>query len=267
MSCCCSGSSSTVLRGRYSEEARMVRSTRSSPRLTRPCHAPSGKIVARGTHRTSSSDRRCLGCGRCDVPVPVSTACPTAPLFHPRPCGQEMPELPEVEALSRALDRDLRGRTVERVVLRSVAALKTYDPPVTALHGRRVTGCWRIGKFGDLQLDPLHLVVHLGRAGWLRIRAERGDAKPTLRGPLTARLLLAGGGALVVTEQGTEKRLAMYVVHDPDDVVGVARLGIDACDPALTRERLGELMSNVRGTVKSVLADQSVVAGIGNAYS
>ncbi|HKR99610.1 MAG TPA: zinc finger domain-containing protein, partial [Candidatus Dormibacteraeota bacterium] len=87
------------------------------------------------------------------------------------------------------------------------------------------------------------------------------------RGPLAARLLFDGGLGLDMTEQGTEKRLAMYVVRSPDDVVGVARLGIDACDPALTRERLSELLAESRGTVKSALADQSVIAGIGNAYS
>jgi len=83
-----------------------------------------------------------------------------------------MPELPEVEALSRALDRVLAGRTMDRLALRSVAVLKTYDPPVSALHGQRVTGCRRIGKFVDLSLGPLHLLVHLGRAGSLRFRPE-----------------------------------------------------------------------------------------------
>ena len=178
-----------------------------------------------------------------------------------------MPELPEVETLAGSLDHELRGRTVDQVLLRSVAALKTYDPPLAALLGRRVTGCGRIGKFIDLRLDPLHLVVHLGRAGWLRVRKEPGETRPAQRGPLAARLLFDDGSALDVTEQGTEKRLAMYVVRSPGDVVGVARLGIDARDPELTRERLGALLAESRGTIKAVLADQTVIAGIGNAYS
>ncbi len=178
-----------------------------------------------------------------------------------------MPELPEVEALCRALDRDLAGRGVDRVVLRSVAVLKTYDPPVTALHGQTVTGCRRIGKFVDIELEPLHLVVHLARAGWLRLRAEPGETRPGLRGPLAARLLFVDSSALDATEQGTEKRLALYVVRYPGDVVGISRLGVDARDPELTCERLGVLLRATSGTIKSALADQSVVAGIGNAYS
>lgn len=178
-----------------------------------------------------------------------------------------MPELPEVEALARSLDRDLSGRTVERIALRSVAVLKTYDPPLTALHGRRVTGVQRLGKFIDIGLAPLHLLVHLARAGWLRQPSEAGETRPALRGPLAARVMFTGGGALDITEHGTEKRLALYLVRTPDDVVGVARLGIDALDPALTRERLGELLRGAQGTIKGLLADQSIIAGIGNAYS
>jgi len=178
-----------------------------------------------------------------------------------------MPELPEVEALSRALDRVLAGRTMDRLALRSVAVLKTYDPPVSALHGQRVTGCRRIGKFVDLSLGPLHLLVHLGRAGWLRFRPEVAATRPAMRGPLAARALFQDGSALDVTEHGTEKRLAIHVVRDPATVVGVARLGVDACDPDLTAERLAALLRGSSGTIKAVLADQSVVAGIGNAYS
>jgi formamidopyrimidine-DNA glycosylase len=178
-----------------------------------------------------------------------------------------MPELPEVEALSRSLDRDLAGRSVERVVIRSVAVLKTYDPPAAALQGRTVSGAQRMGKFIDIELSSLHLVVHLARAGWLRVLPEAGETRPTLRGPLAARITFADGGALDVSEQGTEKRLALYVVRNPADVVGVARLGIDACDPELTAECLGGLLHAASGTIKSALADQSLVAGIGNAYS
>jgi formamidopyrimidine-DNA glycosylase len=178
-----------------------------------------------------------------------------------------MPELPEVEALCRSLDRDLRDKVVERLVLRSVAVLKTYDPPVTALEGRTVSGCRRLGKFIDIDVQPLHLVVHLARAGWIRVRVATGQARPALRGPLSAQVLFIDGSGLDITEQGTEKRLALYVVRDVNDVVGVARLGIDALDDALTVERLAALLGAARGTLKSALADQSVIAGIGNAYS
>jgi len=178
-----------------------------------------------------------------------------------------MPELPEVEALCRSLDSQLRGRVVADVTLRSVAVLKTYDPPVSALRGRAVVGCRRIGKFIDIEIDSLHLVEHLARAGWLRWRDSARDARPSLRGPLAAVVSFADGSALEMTEQGTEKRLAMYLVHRVEDVGGVARLGIDALDPALTAERLAALLHASSGTLKNALADQAMIAGVGNAYS
>jgi len=178
-----------------------------------------------------------------------------------------MPELPEVEALCRSFDSGLRGRVVSRVTVRSVAAVKTFDPAVDVLQGLRVAGCRRHGKFIDLGLPPLHLVVHLARGGWITLRDRPTQARPSLRGPLALIVLFEDGASLEVTEHGTDKRLAIHVVRDPDDVPGVARLGIDALDPALTPQVLGDLLRDQRGTLKSVLADQAVIAGIGNAYS
>jgi formamidopyrimidine-DNA glycosylase len=178
-----------------------------------------------------------------------------------------MPELPEVEALCRSFDARLRGRVIEKVNVRSVAVLKTFDPPVTALEGLAFAGCERRGKFIDLQAPPLHLVVHLARGGWIRLRDTPTNARPSLRGPLAMIVTLADGGSLEITEHGTDKRLAVSVVRGPADVPGLGRLGIDALDPELTAARLGTLFEEQRGTLKSVLADQSVIAGIGNAYS
>jgi formamidopyrimidine-DNA glycosylase len=178
-----------------------------------------------------------------------------------------MPELPEVEALCRSFDARIRGRVVARVTVRSVAVLKTFDPPVSSLEGLAVDGCARRGKFLDFSIPPLHLVVHLARGGWIRLRDTPTNARPSLRGPLAVILTLEDGGSLEITEHGTDKRLAVSVVRDPANVPGVARLGIDALDPDLTAPRLGELLHAQRGTLKSVLADQSVIAGIGNAYS
>jgi formamidopyrimidine-DNA glycosylase len=178
-----------------------------------------------------------------------------------------MPELPEVEALCRSFDTRLRGRVVARVTVRSVAVLKTFDPPVSALDGLTFDGCVRRGKFLDLSIPPLHLVVHLARGGWIRLRDKPTNARPSLRGPLAVIVTLEDGGSLEITEHGTDKRLAVSVVRDPADVPGVARLGIDALDRDLSPASLGALLHGQRGTLKSVLADQSVIAGIGNAYS
>jgi formamidopyrimidine-DNA glycosylase len=178
-----------------------------------------------------------------------------------------MPELPEVEALCRSFDTRLRGRVITRMTVRSVAVLKTFDPPATALQGLTFDGCVRRGKFIDLAVPPLHLVVHLARGGWIRLLEKPTNARPSLRGPLAVILALEDGGSLEITEHGTDKRLAVSIASDPGDVPGIARLGIDALDPRLSGSRLGALLHDQRGTLKSVLADQSVIAGIGNAYS
>ena len=178
-----------------------------------------------------------------------------------------MPELPEVEALCRSFDTRLRGRVVSKVTVRSVAVLKTFDPPVTALEGLAFDGCARRGKFLDFSIPPLHLVVHLARGGWIRLRDKPTNARPSLRGPLAVIVTLVDGGSLEITEHGTDKRLAVSVVRDPQEVHAIARLGIDALDPGLSPATLGAILRDQRGTLKSVIADQSVVAGIGNAYS
>jgi formamidopyrimidine-DNA glycosylase len=178
-----------------------------------------------------------------------------------------MPELPEVSALAAGLGERMRGRTITAARLRSIGALKTYDPPLGALVGLTVDGWARHGKFLDMAAGDLHLVVHLARAGWIRWRERLTEARATLRGPLALQLELDGGAGIDVTEQGTEKRLALYVVRDPTLVPGIARLGVDVLDASLDAPRLGELLRQNRGQLKTVLADQAVVAGVGNAYS
>ena len=93
--------------------------------------------------------------------------------------------------------------------VRSVAVLKTFDPQVTALEGLAFDGCVRRGKFLDLSLPPLHLVVHLARGGWIRLRDKPTNARPSLRGPLAVIVTLEDGGSLEITEHGTDKRLAV----------------------------------------------------------
>ncbi len=179
-----------------------------------------------------------------------------------------MPELPEVEALAGFLRERAVGRVVARVDVPGIHVLKTYDPPPTALAGLSVTDVLRRGKFLDVDCDGLHLVVHLARAGWLQWKQALPPAPPRPgKGPLGLRLHLDDGAGFDLTEQGTQKRLAVYVVRDPAEVPGVARLGIDPLDPAFTPEVLAGLLVGVRGQVKGVLTDQSVLAGVGNAYS
>jgi formamidopyrimidine-DNA glycosylase len=177
-----------------------------------------------------------------------------------------MPELPEVEGLSRWLADLLSGRTIYRVRMRSVAALKTYDPPLSALESTVVRGTGRRGKYLALETNGPYLVVHLSRAGWVRWREEIGIRKPAQRGPLVAEILF-DQGVLDITEQGHEKRLAIWVVRSLGDVPQISELGPEALDPALDLAAFAGILQTQAGTVKSVLANQHAIAGIGNAYS
>jgi formamidopyrimidine-DNA glycosylase len=179
-----------------------------------------------------------------------------------------MPELPEVDALTHFLDASCTGQTLERVEVAALSALKTYDPPIESLRGRTVTGVGRRGKYVCFDVDGAWLVIHLARGGWVQWRevATAARARPG-KGPLALRVGLSGGSGFDVTEQGTEKRLALWVVHDPADVEGVARLGPDPLDLAFGVEQLAALLAGRTGNLKTVLTDQSVIAGVGNAYS
>lgn len=177
-----------------------------------------------------------------------------------------MPELPEVAGLVRFLGEQATGKTIDRVDLATFAALKTFDPPLAALHGRTLRGTDRRGKFLLFDADGLWLVVHLARGGWIRWKDQLPPQRPKPgRGPLALRVRFTDGSAMDITEMGTEKRLAAYVVGAPDEVEGVARLGPDAL--AVTAEDLARMLAGQTGQLKKVLSDQSVIAGIGNAYS
>ncbi len=131
-----------------------------------------------------------------------------------------------------------------------------------------MTAAGRYGKFLDLDVSGLHLVIHLARAGWLQWRERLPAAPPKPgRGPIALRLHLDDGNGFDLTEQGTQKKLAAYVVRAVTEVPGVARLGPDALDPALSEQRLGDLLREHGGQLKGALTDQSLIAGIGNAYS
>jgi formamidopyrimidine-DNA glycosylase len=177
-----------------------------------------------------------------------------------------VPELPEVEALAAFLRESAVGRVVARADLTALQALKTFDPPLSALSGLEVTGASRHGKFLDLDVSGLHLVVHLARAGWLHWRTGLPTAPPKPgKGPLALRLHLDDGNGFDLTELGTRKGLAVYVVRTPADVPGIARLGPDAL--AVDRDALARLLAGRSGQLKGALTDQTLVAGIGNAYS
>jgi formamidopyrimidine-DNA glycosylase len=184
-----------------------------------------------------------------------------------------MPELPEVEALAHHLREHALYRPVARVDVASMSAVKTFDPPVSVLPGRVVTGSARYGKFLAVEFmdrpdDPLHLVTHLSRAGWLRWHDTASVTPPKPgRGPLELRVHLdaVGGPGFDLTEAGTQKRLSVYLVHDPQEVPGIARLGPDAL--TLSRDEFAAVLAGRSERLKTLLVEQQTIAGIGNAYS
>jgi formamidopyrimidine-DNA glycosylase len=184
-----------------------------------------------------------------------------------------MPELPDIEAYLAALRPRLVDATVQKVRVVGISLLKTFDPPVDALEGRRCTGVSRLGKRIVLAFDDgdeaLYAVLHLMIAGRLRWR-EHGAAVPRKLGLAAFDLSAPGapeqpGGTLVLTEAGTKKRASLHVergweaaaAHDRGGVEPL-EVGRDAFVTELTRENR---------TVKRTLTDPRRFSGIGNAYS
>ncbi|MET0524235.1 MAG: DNA-formamidopyrimidine glycosylase family protein [Nocardioides sp.] len=181
-----------------------------------------------------------------------------------------MPELPEVEALALDLEGRLRDRAIAKVHVVAISALKTFDPPVHALEGTLVEGVARYGKFLDISTSGLHLVLHLARGGWVRWRDELPaiPPRPNQKSGLAVRVILDDESGFDVTEMGTKKRLAMYVVRQPLDVPGIASLGPDPLGDAFTIDVLRAILEKAgRSQIKGVLRHQGTIAGIGNAYS
>ena len=180
-----------------------------------------------------------------------------------------MPELPEVEALADHL-RHAVGLTVGRVDVAALSVLKTFDPPISALHGQVVTGANRWAKYLGLQCGDLHLITHLSRAGWLRWSDQLSPAplRPGGKSPIALRVHLGKPGeapGFDLTEAGTQKRLAVWLVDDPMKVPQIAALGPDAL--SLGPDDLAAALKGNTARIKNVITDQKVIAGIGNAYS
>jgi formamidopyrimidine-DNA glycosylase len=180
-----------------------------------------------------------------------------------------MPELPEVEALRGFLTRACVGKIVARSELVAFPCLKTFQLPLSALAGLEVDGVERRGKFVCLSVSGLWLVFHLARGGWLTWKdtMPATPARPG-RGPLALRVVFADDAGFDLTEAGTQKRLAVYVVNTLDEVPGIVTLGPDPLADAFTPDVLAGILARAgRAQLKGVLRDQRIIAGIGNAYS
>jgi formamidopyrimidine-DNA glycosylase len=173
-----------------------------------------------------------------------------------------MPELPELDVLAENLAARLGGARVASVRVVSVAALKTFDPPIDALVGRAVTGAGRRAKYVWLELGELLLVMHLSLGGRLVL-----GAKPASRKVAALTVELDDGRVLSITEGGTQRRAAVWLVDDVEKVPGLAGLGPEPLDPGFTVERLAAILAEGGHTLKRMLTDQRAMAGVGNAWS
>ncbi|OCW88011.1 DNA lyase [Nocardia farcinica] len=189
-----------------------------------------------------------------------------------------MPELPEVAAIADYVDGRAAGLPIRRVDVASLSVLKTADPPYTALMDRIVESVGRVGKYLVIRTIPgsaataseplLQLVIHLSRAGWVRWSEDLSPKplRPGGKSPIALRVHCGlPGEGFDVTEAGTQKRLAVWLVRDLADVERIAGLGPDALE--LTSEQFAEILAGTTGRIKNVLTDQHTIAGIGNAYS
>ena len=179
-----------------------------------------------------------------------------------------MPELPEVQALVDFLAVRTAGHAIAGIELASVSVLKTFDPPSSALEGGLIDAVSRHGKFLDIDVGGIHLIFHLARAGWLRW----SDELPTTtvrpgKSPIAVRVRLSDGSGFDLTEAGTKKSLAAYLVRDPTEVPGIARLGPDPMAADFSLETFAGMLEGRRTQVKGLLRDQEFLAGVGNAYS
>lgn len=194
-----------------------------------------------------------------------------------------MPELPEVNALAAYLDDRLAGASIERVQIGAVHALKTADPPYTSLVGRRIDSVGRRGKYLVVVTTPpdgetggaddggrVAVVVHLALGGWVRLLDTLPEAGiPRGKGYIAARFGFVRdgvGSGLELTEAGTFKKLALYIVRRLEDVPGIADLGPEPLDDAFTFEAFRTILLHKK-QIKGLLRDQKLIAGIGNAYS
>ncbi|MFT4087129.1 MAG: DNA-formamidopyrimidine glycosylase family protein [Gordonia sp. (in: high G+C Gram-positive bacteria)] len=191
-----------------------------------------------------------------------------------------MPELPEVTAIAAFLDGRIAALPIRRVDVASLSVLKTADPPYSALTGRVVASVESIGKYlvintvpgsdsgGDGAEPAIALVLHLSRAGWVRWSENLSPTppRPGGKGPIALRVHCGlPGEGFDVTEAGTQKRLAAWVVRDVHDVERIATLGPGVLD--LSRDEFASLLAATGSRIKTVLTDQRIMAGVGNAYS
>lgn len=173
-----------------------------------------------------------------------------------------MPELPDIAVYIESLERHVLGAPIEGIRIAGISLLRSYDPPIDAVNGKRVTGFRRLGKRIVFELeDDLYLVLHLMISGRLRWK-ERGVAIPRKVGLVAFDF---PDGSLLLTEQSTKKRASLHVIRGEEGLADHDRGGLEVLDA--TKGEFVEALMAARHTVKRALTDQRLFSGIGNAYS
>ena len=173
-----------------------------------------------------------------------------------------MPELPEISLYIGALEKRVLGKTLERARVRSASLLRTWDPPLSAVEGRRVVGLRRIGKRIVLALeDDLFLVLHLMVAGRLKWR-KRGAEIPK-KGAHAA--FDFPEGTLLLTEAATHKRAALHVVRGEEALAALDPGGVEPLEAGV--EEFRAALTRENHTLKRALTDPRILSGVGNAHS
>jgi len=182
----------------------------------------------------------------------------------PKTCSARpgLPELPDIVVYIERLEARVMGTPLEQIRLASPWVLRTFQPPVSAVAGRQVTGVRRIGKRIVLELeDNLFVVIHLMVAGRLRWR-DRDAAIPKKRG-------LAAfdfePGTVLFTEEGTKRRASIHIVRGDEGLIEHDRGGVEPLEMSV--EQLADALQRERHTLKRSLTDARLISGIGGAYA
>src|SRR6476659_3091027 len=174
-----------------------------------------------------------------------------------------MPELPEMEAWRRELDGPVSAFPIAKAGPAHIATLKTFDPPLSALEGRRFSGAERRAKrlMFPTEDGELVLLVHLMTAGRLKylLPGEKGPKTPALQ------IAFEGGARLVLTEAGSKKRAGVWLLTPEQLDDELAHLGPEAL--GLGADALAEICANESRRLHSLLRDQRLIAGIGRAWA
>jgi formamidopyrimidine-DNA glycosylase len=173
-----------------------------------------------------------------------------------------MPELPDVMVYVEAIEKRVERRVLEKVRVRSPFLLRTFDPPLEAVEGRRVVGVERLGKRIVIGVEGgLFLVIHLMIAG--RLRWFEGEPRGV--GKIELASFAFENGTLVLTEAGTKKRASLHVVSGREGVAALDPGGLEVVGSSF--EEFGERLARENHTIKRSLTDPRLFSGIGNAYS